>query len=176
MKIQRMPLAVIILIVIWGMPLSPFAADFSPNGCEYSVSFPSVPEKYSMQKATQDGMLVSLHGAQLTIRGGGELLRAECGSAHGIDLTQFNDQNMTFYMVEITKDLGLSRPNIEVSDTALGKTGVVTGVKDTERGRITVRVINIIGDTSILTLYLTAFSKNFMTPEMQIFLDSVRSK
>lgn len=147
--------------------------EFAPDGCEYSVSFPSDPETYMQQKATADGALLPLYGAQLVVGSGTGQIRAECASAGGADLKQFSPENFVGYMTEIAKDIGLARPSFEIQETPLGNVGTITGVKDSERGRITVRVVNVVGDTSILTLYLMAFSTDFQTPEMERFVQSV---
>lgn len=150
--------------------------EFAPVGCEYKVSFPSKPELYEQQKATADGVLLPLHGAQLTIDQGTGYIRAECASVPAANLDQFSQENFVGYMTEIAADLGLSRSSYDVQETLLGNVGTVTGVKDTERGRITVRVINIVGESSILTLYLMALSTDFQTPGMQQFVQSVERK
>lgn len=150
------------------------AVEFSPEGCEYSVSFPSTPDKYTVQKATADGTLIPLYGAQLDVDGGA--IRAECVTAYGADLSNFSNRNFVLYMTEIAKDLGLSRPVFKVENTPIGIRGTVTGLKDSERGRITVRVINLVGESSIMTLYLMASSVNFQTPEMAPFVQSVRKR
>lgn len=152
------------------------AAEFSPDGCEYSVSFPSTPNMYFHQKMTADGTLIPLHGAQLVVSGGAGQIRAECGPTYDADLTQFNERNFTYYMAEIAKDLGLSRPAFAFEVTQLGRRGTLTGTKDSERGRITVRVINLVGESSILTLYLMAFSDQFQTPEMTPFVRSITKR
>lgn len=160
----------------FGCLQSPRAAEFSPEGCEYSISFPSAPTKYTLQKATADGTLIPLYGAQLVVGGGAGQIRAECATTYSADLSQFSNSNFVSYMTEIAKDLGLSRPAFEVENTAIGSRGTVTGVKDSERGRITVRVINLVGESSIMTLYLMALSDSFQTPEMAPFVRSVRKR
>lgn len=121
-------------------------------------------------------MLIPLYGAQLVVSGGAGQIRAECASTSGADLAHFNESNFVGYMAEIAKDLGLSRPAFDVENTPLGNRGTLIGVKDSERGRITVRVINVIGESSILTLYLMALSDSFQTAEMSPFVESVRKR
>lgn len=151
-------------------------SEFSPEGCEYSVSFPSTPTTYTLQKATADGALLPLYGAHLDVEGGVGQIRAECGPTYSADLSNFTNRNFVLYMTEIAKDLGLSRPAFEVENTPIGIRGTLIGTKDSERGRITVRVINLIGESSIMTLYLMALSVNFQTPEMTPFVQSVRKR
>lgn len=158
------------------LPHTTSAAEFTHKGCEYSVSFPGTPKKYSLQQATADGEIIPLYGAELDVGNGAGTIRAECASTEGRDLSQFNSSSFTAYMHEVAKDLGLSRPSFEVKQSSLGYIGTVTGVKDSKRGRITARVINVIGDSSILTLYLMAFSKDFQTPEMSPFVQSIKKK
>ena len=93
------------------LPHSTPAAEFTPEGCEYSVSFPDTPNKYTQQKATADGALFPLYGAQLIVGKGAGQIRAECASFGDVDLSQFNSSNFNIYMQEIAKDLGLSRPS-----------------------------------------------------------------
>lgn len=153
------------------------AVEFSPTSCEFSVSFPSAPSTYTNQVAAAEGSLFPLHGAQLTVARGSGFIRAECASVGAAGLgRQFGPESMTAYMTEIANNMGLSRLAFETTETSLGRTGTVTGVRDSERGRLTVRIVNIIGDSSILTLYLTALSKDFQTPEMQPFLQSVKRR
>jgi len=148
--------------------------EFAPSGCEYSVSFPGVPDTYMQQKQTADGAFLPLYGAQLVVGKGAGQIRAECVSANGAELKQVSPEDFNAYMTEIAKDVGLSRPSFETQENALGYLGTITGVRDTERGRVTVRIINVIGDVSILTLYLIAFSTDFQTPEMRPFVESVK--
>jgi hypothetical protein len=167
---------VFVATCLFGCSQSPRAAEFSPEGCEYSVSFPSAPTKYTHQKATADGALIPLYGAQLVVGGGAGQIRAECGPTYGADVAQFSDSNFISYMTEIAKDVGLSRPAFQVESTPIGTRGTLIGVKDSERGRMTVRVINLVGESSIMTLYLMAFSDSFQTPEMAPFVQSVRKR
>ena len=159
---------------LFGCSQSPRAVEFFPEGCEYSVSFPSAPDEYTQQKTTADGALLPLYGAQLVVGGG--LVRAECTPTYGADLSNFTNSNFVLYMTEIAKDLGLSRPAFEVENTPIGIRGTLIGTKDSERGRLTVRVINLIGESSIMTLYLMALSDSFQTPEMAPFVQSVRKR
>lgn len=152
-------------------------AVFSPDGCEYSVTFPSEPSTYTAQITTTDDSLVPVQGAQLTLDKGSGLIRAECGYAGGTGLRQqFGSDDIAAYMVEISKSMGLSKPVYETTETNLGIVGTITGTKDSERGRITTRIINIVGDSSILTLTLASLSTDFQTPEMPPFVRSVKKR
>ena len=173
---MQYPSVAILAMCLVGCSPSPLAVEFSPEGCEYAVSFPGVPTEYTQQKAMADGSLVPLYGAQLVVGGGAGQIRAECAESYGADLSQFNEENFVIIMTEIAKDLGLSRPGFQIEDTPLGTKGTVTGVKESERGRLTVRVINFAGESSIMTLYLMAFSTSFETPEMLPFVKSVRRR
>ena len=175
MNVRHIPVA-FLATCLFGCSQSPHATEFSPEGCEYSVSFPSAPTKYTQQKTTADGALIPLFGAQLVVGEGAGQIRAECASTYDTDLSQFSDSNFVNHMTEIAKDLGLARPAIEVENTPIGVKGTITGVKDSERGRITVRVVNLVGESSIMTLYLMAFSASFETPEMTPFVQSVRKR
>lgn len=127
-----------------------------------------------MQKSTANGVLLPLYGAQLTVAGGAGQIRAECGSTMDADTSNFTDENFVLYMTEMAKDLGLSRTAFDVEDTSIGIRGTLIGTKDSERGRLTVQVINLIGESSIMTLYLMAYSEDFQTSEMPPFVKSVR--
>lgn len=145
---------------------------FNPNGCEYSVSFNKEPEYYTKQKQTLDGSLKTLKGAQLQVSGGRALTRAEC-VALDYDIESVTRKKAMHAMREIARDLGLLRPNFSFKPKEIGRVATITGVKDTERGRATARVINYFGYKSIMTLYVISLSRDFQTPEMTRFLESI---
>lgn len=145
---------------------------FNPDGCEYSVSFDQEPEYYTKQKQTLDGRLKTLKGAQLQVSGGRALTRAEC-VAFDNGIESVTQKKAMRAMQEIARDLGLSRPNFSFESKEIGRVASITGVKDTERGRATARVINYFGPSSIMTLYVISSSKNFQTKEMTRFLESI---
>lgn len=147
---------------------------FSPIGCEYSVEFPSTPKIYKLQKAIADGSSIPLYGAQLVASKG--LIRAECASTGQNDLSQFTEKSMFSYMEQLALDNGLSRSGFKVKTNSLGLVGELTGVKNSERGRMTVRIINYVGSRSILTTYIASLSKNFQTKEMRLFSKTVVKK
>ncbi len=146
---------------------------FKPFACEYSVKFPNTPKQYNLNKAISDGTNLPLYGAQLTTSKGKALIRAECATSGNNDLKQFTEKNMVSYMEQLALDNGLSRSGFKVKTNNLGLVGELTGVKNTERGRMTVRIINYIGSKSILTLYIASLSKDFQTKEMQLFSKTV---
>lgn len=149
---------------------------FSPNGCEFLVKFPDQPKFYQIKKATADGALVPLEGAQLTVTNGKGFIRSECGSMEGMDKAQLTDENLTFYMQQLGRDMGLKRLNYELTESSLGEIAILTGLKDSGRGRITVQVSNYFGSRSILTLYLMALSEDWQTSEMRAFKESVEKR
>ena len=114
-----------------------------------------------------------MHGAQLTVSNGNAFIRAECASSGQNDLSQFSEKNIISYMEQLALDNGLSRSGFKVETNSLGKVGELTGVKDSERGRMTVRITNYIGSRSILTIYIASLSKDFQTAEMRAFSNTV---
>ena len=159
-----------LLLCIISMPLLA-ETQFNPPGCEYRIIFPGNPEEYLLHKATADGSTIPLYGAELTTTK--SLIRAECASAGGNDLSIFNEENIIEYMKQLSFDNGLSRSSYNVIKNNLGIVGEVTGFKDTERGRMTARFVNYIGASSILTTYVISLSKDFQTNEMITFTNSV---
>jgi len=147
---------------------------FQPQGCEYVVRFPDVPKLYSVDIENTVGKLVPLHGAQLTVENGTAFLRAECGSHPVSGGTRPNKEQMYSYMKIISSRLGLKLPAFEYRVDSYGTVGTVTGTKDSERGSLTFRVINHIGDSSTMTLYVGSRSTDFMTPEMRYFVSSIK--
>ena len=147
---------------------------FSPIGCEYSIEFPSTPKKYNIQKAISDGSSIPLYGAELATPKA--LIRAECASTGQNDLSQFTEKSMITYMEQLALDNGISRSNFEVKTNSLGLVGELTGVKDSDRGRMTVRITNYVGSKSILTTYIASLSKDFQTKEMRSFIKTVQKK
>ena len=162
----------VFILGIFSTPLMA-GSQFSPPGCEYVVEFPDRPKEYNLQKATADGSILPLFGAELSTSKGKALIRAECASAGGNDLSQFTKKAMIGYMEQLALDNGLTRPNFSVENNALGTVGVLTGVKNSERGRMTARIINYIGSSSILTTYIISLSSDFQTKEMLYFSNSV---
>lgn len=158
------------LLYIISMPLLA-ETQFHPPGCEYKLNFPGNPKQYKLQKATADGSTLPLYGAELSTSNG--LIRAECASAGGNDLSQFNEPNLIKYMKQLSLDNGLSRSNYKVTKNNLGIVGELTGIKDSERGRLTARIVNYIGTTSILTTSIISLSKDFQTKEMMEFSNSI---
>lgn len=149
---------------------------FNPPGCEYSVEFPSTPKKYNLQQTIGDGSTVPLYGAQLTVSGGKALVKAECGASSQEITNQFTDKNMYKYMEVLAKDTGLARSSFNVETNTLGKVGILTGKKDSSRGRLIVRIFNYIGSNSIMTVYIASLSKDFQTQEMVSFSKSIKRK
>ncbi len=149
---------------------------FQPKGCEYAIRFPSVPKFYSTDIEYTAGKLVPLKGAQLTVGNGNAFLRAECGSHSESAVFRPTKKQMYAYMKIISSRLGLQLPAYEYRTDNSEAIGAVTGTKDSERGLLTFRVINYIGDTSTITLYVGSRSTDFMTPDMQHFLSSVKKR
>lgn len=146
---------------------------FRPEGCDYSVVFRAEPRYYTTQKATADGELFPLHGAELIVSRGRGLVRAECVSID-YDVESVVQDSATTAMREIALDLGLSRPDYAFETTHLGRIATLSGVKDTEQGRVMVRVVNYHGPRSIMTQYVSSLSSDFQTPEMAGFLRSIK--
>ncbi|WP_342349782.1 hypothetical protein [uncultured Nitrospira sp.] len=146
---------------------------FHPEGCDYSVEFQAEPRYYTTQKALANGILVTLRGAELVVSDGRGLTRAEC-IAVNYDLNAEAQDDVISAMQQIALDLGLSRPDFAFEKGKLGAVATITGVKDTERGRIIARVTNYHGTGSIMTLYVTSLSADFQTSEMTRFGRSIR--
>lgn len=146
---------------------------FHPEGCDYSVVFEAEPRYYTTQKALANGTLVTLRGAELVVADGRGLTRAEC-AAIDYDLSSVAQNDVTLGMQQIALDLGLSRPDFAFEEQKIGKVATITGMKDTERGRIIARVTNYYGPGSIMTLYVTSLSADFQTSEMARFGRSIR--
>ncbi|MEE8113559.1 MAG: hypothetical protein V3T23_04315 [Nitrososphaerales archaeon] len=148
---------------------------FSPPGCDYSVVFERTPKYYTTQKALADGALAPLNGAELTTTHGKGMVRAECVSLV-YDFNSVKQDEAIAAMQQIGLDLGLSRPDFAFEEGKLGKVATLTGVKDTERGKMIARVINYHGPKSIMTLYVASLSSDFQTSEMTRFVQSIHLK
>jgi len=81
---------------------------------------------------------------------------------------------MYTYMKIISTRLGLQLPVFEYRADTSEAIGTVTGTKTSERGSLTFRVINYVGGAATMTLYVGSRSTDFMTPEMQHFLSSIK--
>jgi len=160
-------------LVVAFLTLDGLGATFRPEGCDYSVVFEAEPRYYTTQKGLVDGTFAPLHGADLVVSEGRGLARAEC-VAGDYDVNFVAQDNATYAMQQVALDLGLSRTDFAFETGKLGKVATITGVKDTERGRITVRVTNYFGPGSVMTLYVTSLSADFQTAEMARFGRSVR--
>ena len=146
---------------------------FHPPGCNYSVLFERTPKYYTTHKASADGKLAKVVGAELTVSNGEGLVRAECVSLIH-DVNQINQESAVTAMQQIALDLGLMRPNFAFEEGDLGKVATLTGVKEMERGRVITRAINFHGPKSIMTLYLVALSSDFQTSQMVRFVQSIK--
>ena len=146
---------------------------FHPLGCNYSVLFERTPKYYTTHKASADGKLAKLFGAELTVSNGKGLVKAECVSLI-YDINQVNQDSAVTAMQQIALDLGLIRPDFAFEDGDRGKVATLTGVKETELGRVITRVINFHGPKSIMTLYLVALSSDFQTSQMVRFVQSIK--
>lgn len=172
--------ATVWLVLAWGsISVTSYEASsqstdygFSPPGCDYVVFFPEKPKLYSNDIESMNGKLIELQGAQLTIENGNAFLRAECSSYPKLHLP--NKEQMYTYLKIISTRLGLQLPVFEYRVRTAGTEGIITGTKNSERGTLTIRVINYIGDTSNMTLYIGSKSTDFMTPEMQRFIGSIQ--
>lgn len=145
---------------------------FHSPGCNYSVLFERTPKYYTTHKTTAGGKLAKVVGAELTVSNGKGLVRAECVSVI-YDINQVNQDSAVTAMQQIALDLGLMRPNFAFEEGDLGKVATLTGLKETERGRVITRVINFHGPKSIKTLYLVALSSDFQTSQMVRFVQSI---
>ncbi len=146
---------------------------FHPPGCNYSVLFEGTPKYYTTHKASADGKLAKVVGTELTVSNGKGLVKAECVSLT-YDINQVNQDSAVTAMQQIALDLGLIRPDFAFEEGDLGKVATLTGVKETERGRVITRVINFHGPRSIMTLYLVALSSDFQTSQMVRFVQSIK--
>ena len=189
-KLIRKPMTTVQLMttitVVWGLLVaSQFmvanstdlqknqGVNFHPPGCNYSVLFERTPKYYTTHKASADGKLAKLVGAELTVSSGKGLVRAECVSL-AYDINQVNQDSAVGAMQQIALDLGLIRSDFAFEEGDLGKVATLTGVKETERGRVISRVINFHGQKSIMTLYLVALSSDFQTSQMVRFVQSIK--
>lgn len=147
---------------------------FAPKDCEYVVRFPDIPKLYSTDIENTAGKLVPLQGAQLAVGNGNAFLCAECGSHISSAQSRPSKEQMYSYMKIISSRLGLQLPAYEYRTNAYEAVGTITGTKDSERGSLTFRVINLVGNNSTMTLYIGSRSTDFMTPDMQHFVSSIK--
>lgn len=147
---------------------------FEPKGCEYAVRFPDTPKLYSGDIENTAGKLVPLQGAQLIVGNGNAFLRAECGSYIALAQSRPSKEQMYSYMKKISSRLGLQLPAYKYRTDDYETVGTITGTKNSERGLLTIRVINYIGSNSNMTLYIGSRSTDFMTPEMRHFVGSIK--
>ncbi|MCW7552745.1 hypothetical protein NX722_08840 [Endozoicomonas gorgoniicola] len=92
-----------------------------------------------------------------------------------IDINSINESTATIMMQQIALDMGIFRPNYKFESTHLGKVATLVGLKETERGRATIQIVNYISSGSIFTTYISSLSSDFQTPEMRAFGSSVKN-
>jgi hypothetical protein len=172
-----------LVAIVWGVLVvssvtvtsseSPAGYVFRPKGCEYAVQFPDAPKLYTTDIENSGGELIPLHGAELSVASGVAFLRAECGAHPEMSKTGPNKEQMYEYMKLISSRLGLELPVLDYRVERSGVVASLTGTKRSEKGLLTIRVINHVGDASTMTLYIGSASGDFMTPEMRKFVMSV---
>jgi hypothetical protein len=140
--------------------------EFRLNGCEYSVTFPSDPRQYKVQKFDALGQQIPLQGADLELDDGKGLVRAECATVGYLDQAQLTDQHLVEASRQIALDLGIERPSIKIERSTCGVAASIMGVKDSGHGRLTVLVVNYHGHRSIFTIYKMALSKDWQSDTM----------
>ena len=148
--------------------------EYSPEGCDYVVTFPNEYRTYEVDRVTADGSgTVTILGAETSADAGDVGLKAECG-ALDYDVTALTREAMQPAFDQIAAELGLSMPTFEWEESPLGKVSTITGQKGDNSPPLMVQVINYHGPSSILTVYLISEAGDFLNDSMLDFKRTVR--
>ena len=139
---------------------------FSPNNCEFSVSFPSHYE-------AQYGYGPS--GARFDIASWaqrGSFLKAECAVIKRQDTLQEHVRNT---LTQAAKAFGLYGFTVTLSGKNAGKIATLTGYKNIEELNVTYQISFFAGPRTALIVYTGAESRRYPTQEISRFINSVES-
>ena len=163
-------LAVIAVLASGAVP----PEDFSPEGCDYAVTFPRSYRTYTVDQTSVDGSIVSvIHGASTNTNDGKMGYKAECGAVE-YDIEALTQEEMRPALTQIAAALGLSMPSYEWDESSLGKVATITGRRGNPLNPTMIQVINYHGRSSIMTVYIISEAQYFITQPFLDFKNSVR--
>lgn len=139
---------------------------FSPNNCEFSISFPS---HYEAQYGygPSGGRFDVASWAQR-----GSFLKAECAVINRPDTLQEYVRNT---LTQAAKAFGLYGFTVTFSDKNAGKIATLTGYKNIEELNVTYQISFFAGPRTALIVYTGAESRRYPTQEISRFINSVES-
>ena len=145
---------------------------FQPNGCEFSVAFPSTPT--ITDKTVGGSANLSFQGAKLAMKDG-TALRADCAVIDVVESAK-RAGGIESLISTLAKDVaersGLD-PYQVTTFNSQPNGALVEGTKHVAGYRVTYRVKFFIGKSSIFTAYQGAQSSQFPTEEGIKFFESV---
>lgn len=161
--------AIVCLMFVCALPVLVNAHDYSPSGCGYVISFPSVPELSNMN-ADNVGSYTS---ANLN-RNDGAFLRAECIFI-GADVSLVADSLLERMKLYVAAN-GLQYASYETGADELGRFVDVLAYKAVGGEMGTFRIKSYAGEHSYLSIYAASPSEIYPTGEITSFFMSVRKK
>lgn len=143
-------------------------------GGEFEVTFPKEPRNYELKKTDMAGRAAPMKGAEVVLQDPDTLLRVEVVEIDEADAKAFDQARSDKAMEQIAKDMGIARPNWKFEESQLGKIGTLWGPRETRAGRMLMKVTNMVGKRSLLTVYVACPVEKFQTQAMEAFQKSVR--
>lgn len=148
---------------------------YSPDGCEYSVTFPGIPK---LTNGFQPGIGNYLQAEYAS--GGrktGFFVRAECIPVESSVAAELNQkERLKKQIIAYAVSNGLSNPEYSYGEDRLGKHVRVKGFKTIDDVLITFEGYTYVGNISLISLYAGGSSATYPQPGVYEFFRSLKRK
>lgn len=140
--------------------------------CDFGVAFPAEPREYEMDVQAGPGIPRSnLLGAEIEVDG---LYRAECAPMPSEHVADIKRDDYVSNMNAMADNYGLIERTYEVVYLQDYTLAVLTGFRETDRGRMILEITNYMAHGSIFTIYRGQLTRDWQSERMRAFKDSVQ--
>ena len=150
---------------------------YSPEGCEYSVTFDGKPELKDSYVSLPNGELFNYVIAQYVIENESSMQKAETLPFEMSALSKGEIKNELLKVLRnYAESSGLSNCEYGFENNSLGYVGKLRGYKTIRGRKCTYGSHVFCGDYSILVIIYGSLSKDYPTAGISDFIDSVERK
>jgi len=148
---------------------------YSPDGCEYSVTFPGIPK---LTNGFQPGIGDYLQAEYASGgRKSGFFVRAECIPVESSVAAELNQkETLQKQIIAYAVSNGLSNPEYSYGEDRLGKHVRVRGFKTIDDTLITFEGYTYVGNSSLISLYAGGSSATYPQSGVYEFFRSLKRK
>ena len=149
-------------------------------GNEFMIEFERKPNILS-SRVQFNGVFIESEKAELSIPEYQSICRTECFNIDKSYTFNINENYVYNYLSEYSKHIGLSYPTFQYEETTLGKIGSLRAYKtltddDGSEIKVTYFIKQVIGENTVMIIYVGCPSEDYPTPVISRFINSVAKR